>query len=148
MVRDHSLRPVPTHSVLVDGKWHDTVAYDSVEGSGSCRYFFSDGTFVDVTDGEHSDVTVRSPSEDPFGMINDGDNSHEGDVVMCGVISHDNDPPCVVGDSESDEESSKIDSNSVVPKVCGLVDHCTQDMMEGGGSVCSLSGSDDDMWEP
>ena len=40
-----------------------------------------------------------------------------------------------------------VDSD-VAPRVCGLVDHCTQNMMDDGGSVCSLSGSEDDVWEP
>ena len=134
MVHDHIREPVPTYSVLIDGVWHPTVAHDPDHKTKSIRYFFDDGTFVDVDDGEHTSTTVKPPGEDVFKTYVDVDTGIDdpGDVVDVDIMDDD----CTTSTKKNDFDSA--------PLVCGVVDHQTQSLMDDCGSIYSGSGSDSD----
>ena len=153
MVHDFLRSTVSLTKVFVDDSWHDAVGIDTVSVKGATRYYFADGGMLDVTDSER-DRLVREPKtsdcdgdNDPNSECPDPKNEESeesGDEGDADCDDGEDGNICLNNDGVGDYRSD----NDVAPRVCGLVDHCTQNLMDDGGSVCSLSGSDDDVWEP
>ena len=146
MVHDYLRDPVPLIQVFVDDEWHPAVGVDTQSvKKGTTRFYFADGGMLDVQDVDR-DHLVREPEprpDDSLTCVDVVDDSlDECDVVVDTRVDVDDDNDHSIGDRGVDT------GFDVAPKVCGLVDHCTQMIMDDGDSVCSLSGDDDDLWEP
>ena len=136
--------------VFVGSSWYDAVGIDADSVDGATRYYFADGTMLDVADADR-DRLVRDPDSETDSVEDDVNPNPECeytrdlDSVMSDEIDNNDSHNGNRGVSDDDEN----ENNSIIaPKVCGVLNQCTQSLMDDGGSVCSLSGSDDDLWIP
>ena len=150
MVHDFLRSSVTLTEVFVGSSWYDAVGIDVDSVDGATRYYFADGTMLDVADADR-DRLVREPDPETDSVEGDVNPNPECeynrdlDSGMSDEIDNNDSHNGNRGVSDDDEN----ENNSIIaPKVCGVLDQCTQSLMDDGGSVCSLSGSDDDLWIP